>query len=236
MTPMHMARIMKMVMAASTVLGGLVCQGLALTPTHHLVNNMGGHMSAASYSTYSAGAQGHPVGVIADTEDIWSKTIYNFTGFIQPDDIDLLEDTDGDGIADVVDPDMDGDGLSNIDELFGSWFGGVATDPKRGDTSGNGTSDYEHWMTGTNPTDPESQLRITEVIYNSPTDVRIRFRSVGGRQYELSRSTTLEGLLDAPSIDGIEGVPGQGPFNEGITEFIDVPFGEDYYYRVRLVP
>ena len=39
-----------------------------------------------------------------------------------------FSDIDGDGIRDVIDPDMDGDGLDNTDEIAGTF--GYVTDPK----------------------------------------------------------------------------------------------------------
>ncbi len=208
----------------------------AVTATHHLINSFGGEVVGASRHSITAGAQGHPVGMFADSEDVWVMAMFNFAGLLQPVDDVVLSDMDNDGMSDAVDPDSDNDGFADIEEILGSMFGGVATDPHRADTDGDGDSDDEEYETGTNPADPDSKFKITRVIYNSTTDVRIRFRSVGGRQYELFRADTLEALQNAVSIDGIEGVPGAGPFNEGVTEFIDVPFTEDYFYGVRLVP
>ncbi|HMP75129.1 MAG TPA: hypothetical protein PKE12_02420 [Kiritimatiellia bacterium] len=209
---------------------------LAATMSHQAATAFGGRLSSASYTSETAGAQGQPIGLLADTTNVWTRNIFNFAGFFHPGDDDLAMDTSGNGIPDAVDPDMDGDGISNVDELLGIWFGGLATDPRRADTDGNGSSDHEEWMAGTNPTDADSQFRITRVIYNSATDVRIRFRSVGGRQYELFRAQTIGALYQEAPIDGTEGAPGTGFFNESETEFIDVPFGQDYFYGVRLVP
>ncbi len=208
----------------------------AIVSSHSSINSFGGYLSSASFVLDAAGAQGQSIGRLADTTNVWTKTKHNFTGFLQPTDEDLSYDTDGDGIPDVVDPDSDNDGISDIEEIRGVWFGGVATDPRSADSDGDGANDLEEWRAGTNPADSDSLFRITQIIRNSPTDVRIRFQSIGGRQYELFRSTTLESLSEAWSIDGTEGAPGEGPFNESETEFIDVPFESEYFYGVRLVP
>lgn len=46
-------------------------------------------------------------------------------------------DLDGDGVGDVCDPDIDGDGLSNDEEAV------LSTDSHRADTDGDGLSDYD---------------------------------------------------------------------------------------------
>ncbi|MCZ7591638.1 MAG: hypothetical protein M5U15_05570 [Kiritimatiellae bacterium] len=216
--------------------GGLPLISSALTETHHVFSSFGGRLSMTSYDTETVGAQGQTIGLLSDTADVWSRSEFNFAGFLQPTGVDLQLDTDGDGIPDVVDPDSDNDGLSDVDELLGTYFGGVATDSKNHDTDGDGMSDYGELESGTNPDDEASVFRITQITPISPTEVRIRFNSIGGRQYELFRATNMDGLDAAASIDGTEGAPGNGLFNESETEFSDVPFGGEYFYGIRLVP
>jgi hypothetical protein len=75
-------------------------------------------------------------------------------------------DTDGDGISDYdevngtfgppTDPlrvDTDGDGLTDYEELFGVY--GYVTDPTRRDTDGDGISDFDEILLGLNPLDPD---------------------------------------------------------------------------------
>lgn len=216
--------------------GGLPLSSSALTETHHVFSSFGGRLSMTSYDTETVGAQGQTIGLLSETDDIWNRTEFNFAGFLQPSDMDIQLDTDGDGIPDVVDPDSDNDGLSDVDEVLGTHFGGVATDAKSNDTDGDGVNDYGEWESGTNPDDEASVFKITQITPISPTEVKIRFNSVGGRQYELFRSTSMGDLDAAASIDGTEGAPGAGPFNESETEFSDVPFGSEYFYGIRLVP
>lgn len=70
-----------------------------------------------------------------------------FDGF--PDDPTRWEDTDRDGVEDSVDPDIDGDGLSNELEAQSGTF------PYKADSDGDGIPDPEELRVGTNPVDPK---------------------------------------------------------------------------------
>ena len=90
----------------------------------------------------------------------------------------ICADTDGDGLADMVetntgdyvsptdtgtdpaDPDSDDDGLSDGDEVNGTF--GYVTDPTDRDTDGDGYGDGNEISAGTDPTDPDqSPERVT---------------------------------------------------------------------------
>ena len=64
--------------------------------------------------------------------------------------VDGFADTDGDGDPDCVDADIDGDGLSNLDEsnLYG-------TDPYDADSDDDGIDDGDEIADGTDPNDPD---------------------------------------------------------------------------------
>ena len=61
----------------------------------------------------------------------------------------LTNDTDGDGIPDAVDPDIDGDGVNNSDEKA------AGTDPYDPDTDGDGTNDGDEDADGDGKTNAE---------------------------------------------------------------------------------
>lgn len=80
-------------------------------------------------------------------------------------------DSDGDGVSDYdeihgtfgppTDPfsaDTDGDGLTDYEELFGVY--GYVTDPTRRDTDGDGIPDYDEILLGLNPLDPDDAERL----------------------------------------------------------------------------
>ncbi len=71
-----------------------------------------------------------------------------FDGF--PDDPTRWADTDGDGIEDALDPDIDGDGIANTDEIAQGTF------PYKADSDGDGRDDPTEIAAGTDPVDPRS--------------------------------------------------------------------------------
>jgi len=71
-----------------------------------------------------------------------------FDGF--PNDPSRWADTDGDGIEDLQDPDIDGDGILNVDEVRAGSF------PYKSDSDGDGISDPAELQAGTDPIDPRS--------------------------------------------------------------------------------
>lgn len=89
--------------------------------------------------------------------------------------IDDDPDTDGDGLSDydeihgvfgyITNPnkaDTDHDGLSDFDELFGVY--GYETDPTRADTDGDGVPDYLEILFGMNPLDPWDSEEVPSLM------------------------------------------------------------------------
>ena len=72
----------------------------------------------------------------------------------------LTNDTDGDGIPDAVDPDIDGDGVNNSDEKA------AGTDPYNPDTDGDGTNDGDEDTDG----DGKKNTEESEVPEGPVTD------------------------------------------------------------------
>lgn len=83
-----------------------------------------------------------PLAVDADGDGVDDA----FDGF--PDDPTRWEDTDRDGIEDQFDPDIDGDGISNVEEVALGMF------PYKADSDGDGVDDPTELASNTNPVDP----------------------------------------------------------------------------------
>ena len=78
-------------------------------------------------------------------------------------DIQIVGDTDGDGVSDDVDTDDDGDGISDEDEIA------AGTNPNSADSDGDGLTDAEELAAGTNPTNSDSDGDgVTDVTDNFP--------------------------------------------------------------------
>ncbi|MEO1476453.1 MAG: hypothetical protein AAFS13_08730, partial [Pseudomonadota bacterium] len=82
-----------------------------------------------------------------DTDEDGVDDFYD--GF--PTDPSRWADTDRDGIEDAMDPDIDGDGIANSDEIASGTF------PYKADSDGDGIGDAQEVANGTDPLNPRAQ-------------------------------------------------------------------------------
>lgn len=73
-------------------------------------------------------------------------------------------------------------------------FDAAGDEGKWGDKDGDGLSNYEEWLAGTDPDDPGDVLRITSVS-NTVDMARIAWSAVEGRDYRLQ---SADNLLETP--------------------------------------
>jgi hypothetical protein len=125
-------------------------------------------------------------------------------------------------LAFVENPDVDGDGISNDDEIANgtnplSWDtdGDRIADndeapasPLLADTDGDGADDLAERLAGTIATDGTSLLHPTALDIE-PTGIRLRWQSVPGKRYQLIRSqdpgfTTFEEISPVLDATGAE--------------------------------
>jgi hypothetical protein len=87
-------------------------------------------------------------------------------------------------------PDVNSNGISDLYEQY--YFGSVSTNRTRlTDTDGDGMTDYEEFIAGTNPTNAASNLRFLK-SYVSNGVMTLQWSAVPGRIYEVQTSTNLE--------------------------------------------
>ena len=93
--------------------------------------------------------------------------------------------------------DSDGDGIPDAWERF--YFGNLTTANATSDSDGDGMSDLAEYLAGTDPTDRDSYLRITDQSYSpNHNTATITWTIVPTRQYRLEHNSELTGpWLDA---------------------------------------
>jgi hypothetical protein len=134
-------------------------------------------------------------------------------------------DLDNDGLPDFEDTDSNNDGLPDGRE-FPAWISGYPeiSDPAPGaDPDGDGGSNHDEWVAGTDPTSSASRF-VTEF-----TSSGISFTRVAGRGYEVQTSTNLgTWSLHAEVPPGAGPVTVPPPPNPGTVRF--------YRVVIRLLP
>ena len=99
------------------------------------------------------------------------------------------------------DADSDNDGLADDWEL--AFFGNLTHGPNE-DADGDGDTNLEEYLAGTDPTNPRNVLRPT--IVKGAAGLQLSFQSVLGHKYRVESKINLESPLDwipiTPSIEG----------------------------------
>jgi hypothetical protein len=139
-------------------------------------------------------------------------------------------DTDGDGLNDLEEVfiyltnplavDTDGDGLKDGEEV-----NKYLTDPTKVDTDGDGFSDRIEVLAGKNPVDPKSNPGANLNIYHA---VELEFFPLAGFRYQLQVSSDLAAWTNIGAV-----IEGNG---EPFTTFQPARSGARLFYRIELTP
>ena len=125
-------------------------------------------------------------------------------------------------------PDLNHNGISDLWEQ--KYFGGIASTPvPNQDTDGDGATDLEEFVAGTDPTDPQSRLLLAGPLMQPNHTVRFEWLGAPGRAYQLEVSNDL--LAWQAVADAQRGA--------GTTLAVTLPALDPrlaYYFRLRVIP
>lgn len=127
----------------------------------------------------------------------------------------------------VLPDDLDTDQMPDIWEADN--FGTLLRDGS-GDFDGDGFSDLNEYLAGTQPTNTASLLRIENISYPSATDLVITWQSASNRTYDVLAAS---GSLASPFLPVATNLPATPPLN---TLHLVPPTLTPAYFRVRTKP
>jgi subtilisin family serine protease len=128
---------------------------------------------------------------------------------------------------DLENDDSDNDGLPDWWEQ--RHFSGIQVAGRDTDSDGDGASDREELLVGTNPNDARSAFRMRSAVRVSSRNIAVRWTGSPGQVFALERSTNLVAGFTEVVRDDIQSTP---PLNS-ITD-TNAPDPGPYFYRVRL--
>jgi hypothetical protein len=102
---------------------------------------------------------------------------------------------------------------------------GLSTDPNA-DPDGDGYSNYDEYLAGTDPLNVESELVVVTVRPLSGGGTELSWPSVAGRRYVIERASTLHGTYSAIA-DAVEATPDRNVWTDGSAP-------AQAFYRVRV--
>lgn len=120
--------------------------------------------------------------------------------------------------------DLDGDGLPDTWEADN--FGTLLRDGS-GDADGDGCSDREEYLAGTQPTNAASLLRIENVSLLTPTNLVVTWQSVSNRYYDLLAATGNLTNVFVPVATHLAPTPPHNTFQ------LPPPTNGPVFFRVR---
>lgn len=202
---------------------------LAQSNVSSVLDGMGTRSSGGSYSAVSAGAQ--PGGISVSS----AGDMVNYAGFLNTFSMKPGLDTDNDGLHDEVDADNDNDALTDLAEVEGTSFSPqTASAVNVADTDGDGHTDGEESVAGTDPTDSAAGLRILSIQRENGTN-RVAWLARSGKDYHVLRSGDAD-ALQASVVSTNTEVGGVGAWLVRTNSFEDTAGSDDLKYAVEALP
>lgn len=177
-------------------------------------------------------AAGQPGGIFTST----NSPYINYAGFLQAVDIKKWDlDTDGDGVVDEIDADNDNDNLTDQSEVAGTGFDpNTATDPNNPDTDGDLVPDDEEQIAGTDPTNENAFLQITDIQMQGEDKV-VEWTARDGKQYRLRY---IDGSHAYPTgiVGSTTAAGGSAPWYETTATYTNTGATDNRSYGVEVLP
>jgi hypothetical protein len=202
-----------------------------------VMNGFGGRSTGGTYTQVGSGAQPGGIGVSYEggAADYAGGNI-NRAGFLNTFVLAPGLDANGNGIPDELDPDNDGDGLWDHWEASGEKFlPATPTDLNRADSDGNGATDYEEMIAGTNPNDPDAALELI-ALDRSGADHAITWTARGNDERIYVVRAIDDGYSGTPStVIWSNTVSGGGaPWYATVASIVD-PSTNARFYAVEVI-
>ena len=189
------------------------------------------------YGTYLYADEcgGQIYGTVTNGSGAWVNTFTNNTGFTittfgedQAGELYFSRYATAGAVYRIIWKDTDGDGLP--DDWEQQYFGSTTGASANADADGDGFTNLQEFLAGTDPTNAASALRITTVSLNG-SDFVINYDAVASKKYELQSTLDL-------TTSNWTGITTNTALSTGPAQFTD-PGGAavtNQFYRVRLLP
>src|SRR5205807_8697278 len=128
---------------------------------------------------------------------------------------------------DLSNDDVDHDGLPDWWEQM--HFANLTTAGKDTDFDGDGATDRQEFLVGTDPKDSNSVFKLLSARRTGPTDISIRWSGVVGQIYALERTTNIAAGFTEIVEDDIEATA-----RINMTTDTNAAGPGPFFYRVRL--
>lgn len=201
---------------------------MAYTNRSSVIDGSGGLSAGGSFTNYSAAGQ--PGGI----QESAGGSYVNQAGFLQTFNLKPDLDTDGDGLANELDRDNDGDQLADAAEIGGGSFSPVTpTSVNQADSDGDDASDGAEALAGTDPTDAMSVFEVFRIAQSSGQ--QILWTARGGKTYIVhARPNLLSGSFTPIATNVAAG--GSAPWFVVTNSFVDISSLPAEFYAVEVVP
>lgn len=221
----------------SAILAALLCALPSFAQTYRNASSVqdaaGSRTTAASFTNVCA--IGQPGGVAVASG---SGGMLNYAGFLNTFVMRAALDTDGDGLADEIDPDNDNDELADLTELAGDAFNpATTTDVNKGDSDGDGASDGAEAAAGTDPRSAAARFAIVSVAETAGGTV-VGWMARSGTTYRVRHEDTGIGGFTGWLARVRAGGPAAAPWYATTNYYTDTtaPAGDRRYYRISVSP